>query len=81
MYRAARIDAPGVLQHVIGRGIEKRSIFRDDADCEDFITRLANHAISGVSTSCITRPVASAYPPDVGDLLARIYGDSVPHLL
>jgi REP element-mobilizing transposase RayT len=44
MPRSARIDAPGVLQHVIGRGIEKRLIFRDDADREDFIARLANLA-------------------------------------
>jgi REP element-mobilizing transposase RayT len=30
-----------VLHHVIGRGIEKRPIFRDDADRDDFLTRLA----------------------------------------
>ena len=41
MPRSARIDAPGVLHHVIGRGIEKRHIFRDDADRDDFLTRLA----------------------------------------
>ena len=41
MPRSKRIDAPGVLHHVIGRGIEKRHIFQDDADCDDFITRLA----------------------------------------
>lgn len=41
MPRSTRIDAPGVLHHVIGRGIEKRHIFRDDADRDDFLTRLA----------------------------------------
>jgi putative transposase len=41
MPRSTRIDAPGVLHHVIGRGIEKRPIFRDDADRDDFLTRLA----------------------------------------
>jgi hypothetical protein len=29
MPRAARVDAPGVLHHIIIRGIERRKIFRD----------------------------------------------------
>lgn len=41
MPRSARIDAPGVLHHIIGRGIERRRIFVDDADRADFLTRLA----------------------------------------
>ena len=40
MPRSARLDAPGVLHHVIGRGIEKRRIFLDDQDRLDFINRL-----------------------------------------
>jgi putative transposase len=40
MPRKARIDAPGALQHIIVRGIEKRKIFRDDKDCHQFIKRL-----------------------------------------
>jgi len=32
MLRQARIDAPGVLHHIICRGIEQRDIFYDDAD-------------------------------------------------
>jgi REP element-mobilizing transposase RayT len=47
MPRGARIDAPGVLHHVIGRGIERRDIFRDDADREDFIDRLEALAADG----------------------------------
>lgn len=42
MPRSARIDAPGVLHHIIGRGIEQRRIFLDDADRDDFISRLAS---------------------------------------
>jgi REP element-mobilizing transposase RayT len=42
MPRSARIDASGVLHHVIGRGIERRKIFLNDADCTDFLTRLAS---------------------------------------
>ena len=41
MPRQARLDAPGLLQHVIGRGIERRKIFKDDHDRENFLTRLA----------------------------------------
>ena len=40
MPRTARLDAPGVLHHVMIRGIERRKIFRNDKDCEDFIERL-----------------------------------------
>ena len=41
MPRQARLDAPGVLHHVMVRGIERRVIFRDDADRADFVARLA----------------------------------------
>jgi len=40
MPRTARIDAPGVLHHVMIRRIEHRKIFRNDKDREDFIERL-----------------------------------------
>lgn len=44
MPRLARLDAPGVLHHVMGRGIERRKIFLDDRDLEDFLSRLADLA-------------------------------------
>ena len=40
MPRTARLDAPGVLHHVMIRGIERRKIFRNNKDREDFIERL-----------------------------------------
>ena len=40
MPRKARIDAPGALHHIIVRGIEKRQIFEDDKDRDQFIHRL-----------------------------------------
>jgi hypothetical protein len=40
MPRYARIDIPGLLQHVICGGIERSPIFLDDDDREDFIARL-----------------------------------------
>jgi len=41
MPRTARLDAPGVLHHVIIRGIERRKIFKDDQDREGLLKRLA----------------------------------------
>ncbi len=36
-----RLDTPGVLHHIMGRGIERRKIFLNDRDRNDFIDRLA----------------------------------------
>lgn len=46
MPRQARLDAPGVLHHVMARGIERRRIFRDDLDLEDFVRRFSTVASS-----------------------------------
>lgn len=51
MPRAARIDAPGALHHIICRGIERRSIFRDDDDRKDFTARL-HRVVSESKTPC-----------------------------
>jgi putative transposase len=40
MPRAARIDIPDLLQHIMVRGIEKRDIFYDDTDRHAFLQRL-----------------------------------------
>jgi len=40
MPRTARLDAPGVLHHIMIWGIERRKIFRNNKDREDFIERL-----------------------------------------
>jgi putative transposase len=41
MPRHARLDAPGTLHHVMGRGIEGAKIFRTRFDREDFLNRVA----------------------------------------
>lgn len=41
MPRQARLDAPGMLHHIIIRGIERRKIFLNSEDYEDFLNRLA----------------------------------------
>jgi REP element-mobilizing transposase RayT len=51
MPRKARIDAPGALHHIIVRGIEKRKIFKDDADRQNFIERLGD-ILSDSQTPC-----------------------------
>lgn len=51
MPRSARLDAPGVLHHIIIRGIERRVIFKDDEDREDFLSRLGK-LLPATKTSC-----------------------------
>ncbi len=41
MPRGPRLDAPGVLHHVMVRGLERRAIFRDAHDRADFVARVA----------------------------------------
>jgi REP-associated tyrosine transposase len=47
MPRLARLDAPGVLHHVMGRGIEGNDIFQSDTDRQDFVDRLKKLAVKG----------------------------------
>ena len=42
MPRKVRIDAPGALHRIVIRGIERKAIFKDDTDLEDFIERLSS---------------------------------------
>ena len=51
MPRKSRIDAPGALQHVIGRGINRQAIFSEKADYKDFLYRLGE-ILSESNTSC-----------------------------
>ncbi len=45
MPRRARIDAPGILHHVMVRGIERRRIVKDDRDRSDFVSRMQRLAV------------------------------------
>ncbi|MGE5840938.1 MAG: transposase [Deltaproteobacteria bacterium] len=51
MPRSARLDAPGVLHHVIIRGMERRNIFRRDSDREDFLRRV-EEILQATRTTC-----------------------------
>lgn len=44
MPRQPRLDAPGVLHHVMARGIERTKIFLDDRDRDSFVNRLSRLA-------------------------------------
>ncbi len=45
MPRQARLDAPGILQHVIVKGLEGRQIFAEGRDRKDFIKRMGDLAL------------------------------------
>jgi REP element-mobilizing transposase RayT len=47
MARVARRDGIGVCHHVLLRGIERRAIFHDDVDREDFVSRLRRQLSEG----------------------------------
>ncbi len=66
MPRGPRLDAPGVLHHVMVRGWERRAIFRDDRDRADFVRRLAALAEGGAFAVC-----AWALLPNHAHLLVR----------
>ena len=51
MPRLARLDAPGVLHHVILRGIERRSIFKEYKDRHNLLNRLGD-LFAATKTSC-----------------------------
>jgi REP element-mobilizing transposase RayT len=73
MPRQARLDAPGTLHHVILRGIEKRAIFRDDADRKEFVSRLSRAA-----TANQTRIYAWALLPNHAHFLLRSGPSGLP---
>ncbi len=51
MPRQARIDAPGAPHHIIVSGIERKKIFHDNKDRNDFLDRIGC-ILKETSTSC-----------------------------
>ena len=51
MPRKSRIDAPGALHHIIGRGINRQKIFSDPTDYNNFLERLCD-LLTESNTSC-----------------------------
>jgi len=76
MPRSGRLDAPGVLHHIMIRGIERRNIFRDDTDREEFLVRLAR-LVPETQTACY----AWALMPNHVHLLLRTGAAPLPTLM
>ena len=51
MPRKSRIDSPGLLHHIMSRGIERRKVFDTDADREHFLERLGE-ILHETKTTC-----------------------------
>jgi len=54
MPRKSRIDVPGALHHVIGRGINRQEIFSDKTDCKNLLDRLGDILVE-TNTACYAR--------------------------
>ncbi len=76
MPRKARIDAPGALHHIIVRGIERRKIFRDDSDRDNFLDRLGM-ILEDTQTRCF----AWALIPNHFHLLLRTGGVPISRVM
>jgi putative transposase len=76
MPRLARLDAPGVLNHVIVRGIERRHIFRDDKDRDNLVERLSK-LLPETQTTCY----AWALLPNHAHFLLRSGDVGLPPLM
>ena len=73
MPRGPRLDAPGALHHVIVRGLDRQSIFRDDRDREDLLARLSTLIQAGA-----LRVYAWALLPNHAHFLLRTAGRPLP---
>ena len=76
MPRLPRLDAPGVLHHIMIRGIERRRIFSDDKDRENFIERLSI-LLPETGTSCY----AWAFLPNHAHFIFRSGHSGIPTLM
>jgi putative transposase len=76
MPRQARIDTPGAIHHIIVRGIERKKIFRDNKDRDDFLARLEK-ILTVTTTPCY----AWALIPNHAHLLLRTGSSSISHVM
>ena len=76
MPRLPRIDAPGVIHHVMIRGIEGRDIFRDQSDYKDFLGRLES-LLPETQTCCYAWVLMSNH----AHFLVRSGDRGLPHLM
>ena len=64
MARGPRLDVEGGVYHVMARGVERRAIFRDDTDRQNFLRRLEAVADEkGSGGICAARASRKTRPP------------------
>jgi hypothetical protein len=69
MPRLARLEGPGSLHHIMITGIERRKIFRDAKDRENFLERLGNLLLE---TNTVKISLAGVgYAVQRGEMMAR----------
>ena len=76
MPRLARLDAPGVLHHIMIRGIERRKIYKDNKDRKNFIERLSK-LLPETKMACY----AWALMPNHAHFLFRSVGAGLSNLM
>jgi putative transposase len=76
MPRVARLDTPGLLHHVMIRGIERRRIFNDNEDRENLIERLSD-LLPKTKTQCY----AWAFMPNHAHFLFRSGPSGIANLM
>lgn len=86
MPRTGRLHIPGGYYHVIGRGLERRFIFGDDADKKNFLSRLGNN-LPRFEMQCLAWTVMSNHyhllirvgEPPLSKLMASVLGGFAGH--
>jgi putative transposase len=76
MPRIGRLHVPGGYYHLMGRGLERRFIFRDDADKCDFLSRFGR-ALGRSETQCLAWAIMSNHY----HLLVRVHNKPLSKLM
>ena len=84
MPRQSRIDAPGALHHIIARGIERKRIFTDGVDRDNFLNRLGNiltetqTAVAGCGGHLQNRTESFQKPVSIGIVFKNVSSLDTP---
>ena len=69
MPRQALIDSPGTLHHIIVRGIERKKIFHEDKDRNDFLDPIGGILMNDKNSLFVDR--------SIGNLLLCVKGKGI----
>lgn len=80
MPRLARVVLPGCPHHVTQRGVRSMSIFRDDADCREYLRLIKQnaekHGVRFMAYCLMTNHIHFVAIPEREDSLARAIGEA-----